>query len=169
MHHFNVIPECYADTLLVNMLGFGKANHALNSNLHNVLAQVRSKKPGQKVVGIIDSDKGRSEKLLKEFEFISEEENIKKYLQGTQTILVLCPVFETWIYEAALHQSVNINPENFGFTSKEYFRKKCKKVQAKDDPSLKQFFNALKQKEAPGFIKLQSWICDAIGIQPDQL
>ncbi|MBL7826611.1 MAG: hypothetical protein JNJ57_08280 [Saprospiraceae bacterium] len=162
--HFNVIPECYADTLLVNLIGIQKPNHTVNSNLGAVLKTVSSKKPGARVVGIIDSDKGKSERLLKNFEFIAEEYGIKKYQSSEKTILILCPAFEKWVYHVAKHEDVGILPEKFGFDTEKMFRKACKNIEAKNNQNLRQFFNALKQKQAPGLLKLQEWIIEGAGI-----
>jgi hypothetical protein len=166
-HLFNVVPECYADTMLVNLLGFQGVNHALNSNVSYVQKTIKARKPHEKWVGIIDSDRGRQEKLLDDFTLESEEQHIKKYVNGARVILVLCPALETWIYQNA--EQVGVSPEKYGFQSPKYFRDSCKDMNAKQNQELKQFLNTLKQKNAPGFVQLKSWICAAIGIAEDEL
>ncbi len=161
-HHYNVIPECYADTVLVEMLGFSRPNHAVNSNISYVLKTVRASLPNQQVVGIIDSDRGRSEKLLDSFKLIDEQHNIKKFSRGKQTILVICPAFESWIFQNAAKK--NVDPTDHHFPTPIYFRRKCKDIHAKRNQDLKQFLNTLKQKQAPGFVQLKTWICEGAGI-----
>lgn len=166
-HHYNIVPECYADTVLVEMLGFKRPNHGLNSNISNVLKTVRASRPNQQVVGIIDSDRGESEKLLEGFELAEEQHDIKKFTRGKHTVLVICPAFESWVFENAAKKSVD--PADHGFRTSKYFRKKCKDINAKQNQPLKQFLNTLKQKNAPGFAQLKTWICEGAGIAPDDL
>ena len=166
-HHYNIIPECYADTVLVEMLGFTRPNHVLNSNISTVLKTVKSSHPNQQVVGIIDSDRGKGEKLLDGFELAEEQHDIKKYTRGKHTILVICPAFESWVFQNA--DQKKIDPADHGFHTPKYFRNKCKDINAKRNQSLKQFLNTLKQKNAPGFTQLKTWICTGAGIDEEEL
>ncbi len=166
-HHYNVIPECYADTVLVEMLGFKRPNHAVNSNISSVLKTVKASRPNQQVVGIIDSDRGKGEKLLEGFELVDEQHDIKKFSRGKQTILVICPAFEGWIFGNAAKK--NIDPADHHFQTPKYFRRKCKDINAQRNQDLKQFLNTLKQKQAPGFTQLKTWICEGAGIDENDL
>jgi len=123
LHHNNIVPECYADTVLVERLGFKRPNHGLNSNISNALKTIRASRPNQQVVGIIDSDRGDGEKLLEDFELVEEQHEIKKYIRGNHTVLVLCPDFEGWVFENAAKK--NIDPADHGFRTPKYFKKKC--------------------------------------------
>lgn len=168
---YNVVPECYADTVLVEMLGFVRPNHAPNSNISQVLKVIKESRPDMKMVGIIDSDRGKSEKLLKKqlegFVLVEEKNEIKRYTLGKHTILVLCPAFEGWIFNSAATK--NINPVVHGFRDLEHFEIVCKKVNAKRNIQLKQFLNTLKQKNAPGFTQLKTWICEGAGIDENEI
>ncbi len=166
-HHYQVVPECYADTLLVEMLGFKRPNHALNSNISHVLKTVNQSRPNQKVVGIIDSDRGRSEKMLDSFKLIQERHGIKKYIRGNHTVLVICPVLESWIYENA--DKKEINPANYGFSKLKEFKNECKRQDVKHNERVKNFLGLLKQKKAPGFVQLKTWICEGAGIDERDL
>lgn len=163
-HHYNVVPECYADTLLVELIGFTRPNHALNSNLAKVLSTIKAAKPQQKIVGIIDEDGGRNYKFLKEFEPVSEQAGVKLFQKGNHTILVISPVFEDWVFENA--RMAGVNPDKFGFKDKKYFRKCCKSIHASRDQQLKNFFNTLYQKRADGLMQLQLNIMEALGLDP---
>lgn len=166
-YHNNVIPECFADTVLVEMLGFNQPNHALNSCVSSVLKTVKNSRPAQMVVGIIDSDRGKSEKLLDEFELVAEEHGIKKFIREKQTVLVLCPAFEGWVFQNATEK--NISPEKHGFATQKSLEKAAKSYHAKKDGQLKNFFGLLKIKQAPGFVQLKTWICEGAGIDENDL
>ncbi len=169
----NVVPECFADTVLVEMLGFTFPNHASSSNVSQVFKIVKENFASGKIVGIIDSDRGKSEKImkrdvvLKKFNLIEEQNGIKKYTLDNQTILIICPAFEGWVFENA--DSKSIDPAKHGFHTPEYFRKVCKDVNAKKNQPLKQFLNTLKQKKAPGFEQLKTWICEGAGIDKEEV
>lgn len=168
---YNVVPECYADTVLVEMLGFSRPNHAANSNVSQVLNAIKKSRPDLKMVGIIDSDRGKSEKLLKKqlerFTLVEEKNEIKRYTLGKHTILVLCPAFEGWVFNNAATK--NINPSVHGFRDLKHFKAVCKKLNAKKNDSLKVFLNTIKIKNAPGFTQLKTWICEGAGIDEDDL
>ncbi len=171
--HNNIIPECYADTVLVEILGFSYPNHSPLNNVSHVLRTIKGKRPKEKVVGIIDSDRGRSEKylkkdkLLRHFNLVGEEEGIKKYTFENQTILILYPAFEGWIFDNA--DQNGLDTSKYGFPTSKEFKKACKDVEAKNNDRLKQFLNALKQKNASGFLQLKSWICEGIGVNEDDI
>jgi len=164
--HYNVVPECYADTVLVEILGFKRPNHVLNSNISMVIKTIREKQPNQLIVGIIDSDRGKSEKVLNGFELVEEQHDIKKFTREKHTILIICPALEGWIFQNA--DLKGINPKDYGFHTPKYFRQVCKKISANKNTELKRFLNDLKQK-APGFIQLKTWICEGAGINADDL
>jgi len=163
--YYNVVPECYADTVLVEMLGFVRPNHAPNSNVSQVLKVIKHSRPNMKMVGIIDSDRGKSEKLLKKqlegFALEEEKNGIKRYVFGNHTILVLCPALEVWIFNNTSAKTLKKIP--YGFENPKYFRKVCKSSKnGKAKDQLKNFLNTL--KNAPGFTQLKTWICEGAGI-----
>ena len=166
MSHPRILPECYADTLLVEMLGFARPNHqlgigqvknALDKSFRNSIA-----------VGIIDNDKKKPTDFA-QFELAEENEGIQRRQKADtrHTLLVISPAFEHWVFENA--NSVGIDPATYGFRTPKYFREVCKRENASENLDLKQFLNTLKQKNAPGFAQLQTWICEGAGIDPDDL
>lgn len=160
MRHTHILPECYADTVLVEMLGFTKPTHKLGIGaVKNSL--VKDFKKGF-AVGIIDNDKKKPNDF-NEFKLVEEKEGVKKFIRGKHTILVICPAFEDWIYRNA--EDKGVDPVNYGFRTRKYFRTMSKKVDASKNQDLKQFLNTLKQKEAPGFTQLKKWICEGAGIE----
>lgn len=71
-----VFPECYADTVLMEVLGFTKPNHQLS--IGKVLSQMESAHPAKAMVGIVDDDK-RKPGYFQKFAQTEECEGIKRY------------------------------------------------------------------------------------------
>ncbi len=164
MSHFRILPECYADTLLIEVLGFKRPNHQLGiGQVKNALAE---KFRNTIAVGIIDNDKKKPTDF-QEFELDREEISIQRRLKSNtrHTLLIICPAFEDWIFENAA--AVKVNPAHYGFRNRKYFKDICKQQDASENDQLKQFLNTLKQKNAPGFIQLKTWICEGAGINED--
>lgn len=163
-HHYQIIPECYADTLLVEMLGFARPNHQLG--IGKVVGLFEKGLKNRAAVGIIDDDKVKP-KDLDSFKIAAESHNIKRLTKGKHSILVICPAFEDWVFENAA--AVGIDPTEYGFHSRKQFRKICKMQGVASNQGLKQLFNTLKQKQAPGFRYLKTWICESAGIDENDL
>lgn len=165
MNHYQVIPECYADTLLVEILGFKRPNHQLG--IGNVLGLFKKKMKNRKAVGIIDDDKVKP-RQLDQFKIKAEQDGIKWLTDdGHHSILILSPAFENWIFRNA--SQVGLDPADYGFHSSKIFREACKRQDASQNQELKQFLNTLKQKKAAGFERLRSWICQCGGIDPNDI
>lgn len=159
IHHYQVIPECYADTLLVSLLGFTNLNH--QQGIGKVIKMFRDKPQNLLMVGIIDDDKLKP-KILDQFNRKEERHGIKRLVDGKISVLIISPAFEAWIFDNA--RQVDLDPAKFRFRDKVHFRTACKSQNANNNQDLKQFLNALKQKQAPGFEQLKSWICKGAGI-----
>jgi len=158
-HHYQIVPECYADTVLVEMLGFENPNHQLC--IGNVFGEFSKNLKNRRAVGIIDDDKEKP-KSLDEFELIEERNGVKRFGKDKHTILILCPAFEAWVFENARAKGVDL--AKYGFKNRKDFQKACKRTDVRKNDKVKQFLNTIKQKEAPGFIQLRDWICEAAGI-----
>jgi hypothetical protein len=98
---------------------------------------------------------------------VEDKNNIKKFIRENHTILIISPAFEGWIFSNA--EIKDIYPSDHGFKDVKYFGKICKSVNAGANHKLKQFLNTLKQKQAPGFTQLKTWICQGAGIDENDL
>jgi len=86
-----IIPECYADTLLIEILGFKRPSHQLG--IGKVVGIFDKNFKNKFAVGIIDDDKVKP-KDLDSFEIIESICNIKRLFKNKYCILVICPAFE---------------------------------------------------------------------------
>lgn len=164
MSHFQVMPECFADTLLVNMLGFTKANHQLG--IGKVIAQFEKQLKNRPAVGIIDNDKVKP-KALDSFDLAEEKEGIRRLSKGRHSILVIHPALEAWVFDNAA--AVEVSPARYGFNTRKDLQAACKKQDAARNQQLKNFLNTLMQKNAPGFVQLRAWICECAGIEEEDI
>lgn len=155
MSNYHIIPECYADTLLIEMLGFMRPNHQLS--IGSVLNTMEKKFQNQLAVGIVDDDKQKPSQF-KFFREVAVQSGIRKVAkpESRHTIFVICPAFEVWVFDNA--RQVDIDPARFGFSSIKYFRNSCKSQSVHRNQAVKDFLNTLKQKNAPGFVQLRTWI-----------
>lgn len=150
-----ILPECYADTLLVEMLGFERPNHQLS--IGAALGALEKSFKNRPAVAVIDNDKQKPPALGK-FQLTDEQHGIQVWTkpETRHAVLVVCPAFEDWVFENAAQ--VGVSPEKYGFRSRKYFRETCKRQDVADNQNVKQFLNTLKQKNAPGF----DWLRRAI-------
>lgn len=153
MSYWNVLPECYADTLLAEMLLDGEVNHQLSiGQVANVMErQFKSRK----AVGIIDDDKVKP-KSFQTFQLIDNQYSIKKLEYNKHLLLVISPAFETWIYDNC--GQVNIDPVQYGFNNINQFKKAAKHQLVHRNQQVKALFNTLIQKKAPGLMQLRTWM-----------
>jgi len=166
MSQDNILPECYADTLLVEILlgvkirnhqlGIGAVKNALITKFKNTVA-----------VGIIDNDKKKPTDFV-EFAIAEENKGIQRRLKddAKHTLLVISPAFEDWVFANA--DAIDVDPAKYGFHTRKYFRETCKRENASENLQLKQFLNTLKQKKAPGFVQLKTWVCEGAGMDEDE-
>lgn len=164
MNHFQIAPECYADTLLVEMLGFRRPNHQLG--IGKVIGLFEKSLQKRQAVGIIDDDKLKP-KDLDQFEIQDEQHGIRRLVKGNHSVLIICPGFEKWVFENA--RLGGVDPSKYGFSNSKTFGNACKRMDVSQNQSVKQFLNTLNQKKVPGFVLLKKWICETVGIDETSL
>lgn len=165
MNNNQIIPECWADTLLVKILGFGLTNH--QGGIGQVLSVLSKNFKNRQAVGIIDNDKIKP-KDLDLYVLSDHRAEIRKMVKpgSKHTLLLISPAFEDWVFEHA--KAAGVDPESYGFRTRKYFRDTCKDQDVDKNDRVKQFLNTLKQK-SPGFQLLKTWICEGAGIDETDL
>lgn len=151
----NIYTECWADSLLIEMLGFKKPNHQVGIN--EVIKQLLQTKVN-KAIGIIDDDKKKTSITFKEFKFIEEKESMRllQYPSSNKHLILLKPAFEKWVFEQA--EQKNIDSAEYGFTKLKDFARLSKSMYVNENQKVKQFLNTIHQKQSAGFIQLKQWI-----------
>ena len=153
--HLNIIPECHADTLPVEIAGYKNPNHQANNS--EVIRVMETSFKNRKAIGLIDNDKVKARNF--DHFAITEKENdltLLAHPNAYHFLIMVTPAFERWVFNAA--QKTGIDPNKYGFKTMKYFKAKSKNINVASDQQFKQFLNAIKQKKNSPFLTLNRWI-----------
>jgi hypothetical protein len=151
----HLLPECHADTLLVNMLIKSTAAHQPSINeVFKTLKIFAAKK--RKAVGIIDDDKRKDrDPFYKEFTLINANKENYKYLSHTNGIHHLIVTkgkgFERFITYCA--EEVNVKHKLLNDFERLKYLAKSPNVHS--DPDFKDLLNTLIQRKSPTLIEIR--------------
>jgi len=155
----SIIPECYADTLLVEILVPPNRGYNHQHSCTKVEAVVRNL--DEFALGIIDNDKRQIE-YLKEFEIIDEEKGrLVLWRHKNDKIhhwfVQICPALEKWILDICEEEDIDLS--DFGENKFEGLKYYTKSLERLDSPKLKKLFYSIKGKsENRSVRKLTGWI-----------
>jgi hypothetical protein len=160
MTESNIVPECYVDTKVAEILGQAskKYNHQHGcGDVANKLIELKD----QISIGIVDEDlkKGPSPKYFSEFQVIKAENNLilKKHKERKQYLILICPEIEMWLKNDAA--VVNIDPIAFGLPKDLLgFKKLTKRQDIDRNDGFKRFIKALVKENSPSITTLKNWI-----------
>lgn len=159
--HNNLCPECFADTLLAEMVGFWRPNH--KNGIGEVFNEMRQNRwKSQVFLGIIDDD-SRKPGDFKFFEIQKSSDGLVHFRHKTNHnhhLIVVSPAFERWVFDNA--EAKGIDPARFKFDSIKKFGKAAKDKNVASNRDVKDFLNTLKQKNAPGLVTLKAWILEIL-------
>ena len=137
-----IIPECYADTNLVQtLLQMRGANH--QKSCGQVTNELQSKFKDQFAVGIIDLDKKQSDYSEKSVEIAhSAEVTVCRHPNTHHYLIKINNVLESFIVNCAKEIGVDLSPLGLPFEV-DALMKRTKKQEAKNDPELSNYFKKL--------------------------
>lgn len=138
-----IIPECYADTCLVEtIISVQHCNHQKSCN--KVSSTMQTKFKDRFVVGIIDKDKRRIP-YLDEFDLIGSRASIElhKHKLKSHYIIQISPAVEGFILQSAKEISIKLADYGFPETLTE-LSLITKQITSKRDPKLKRLITDLK-------------------------
>jgi len=142
----NILPECYADTELIKILGFKRANHC--SNIGEVANRMQKNYTRKLAIGVVDNDKpGKPPSYFKKFKVI---ENCKgfdiKHLEHTKHyLIVIDPALEQFILNTA--ENLKISTKKYGFKNLKSLLRVTKKKTISQNQKFKDLLNTLRQKK----------------------
>ncbi len=156
-----ILPECHADTLLIEILGYKKPNH--QPNINDVANSMLQKYNNSLAIGIVDNDKKQPPYFKSSFEILKEQDGLilKKNPEKQHYLIVISPAFEQWIFNAA-HQ-IEINPSDYGIGNMKYFKSITKSRKIYSNEKMKDFLNTLGQKTNSPVKLMASWIKEILG------
>lgn len=137
-----VVPECYVDTNLMNMLLNKLCNHQKGCTM--VCKTLDTKLANQFAIAIIDKDKNEP-KAVKQYVQIGETEHliVSKHQTRLHYLIQIKPAIEMFILDAA--EELNVNLSDYGLPKElNELRKITKTTTAKEDATFARLFYALR-------------------------
>ena len=137
-----VVPECYVDTNLINVLLNKACNH--QKGCATVCKTLDTKLADQFAIAIIDKDKSEP-KAIEQFVKIVESEHlvVSKHQTRHHYLIQIKPAIERFILDAV--EELNINLSDYGLpTELDDLRIVSKTITAKEDVKFARLFYALR-------------------------
>ena len=162
MNDKSIMPECYADTLLIQTLIPTKQGYNHKHNCFKVeTAMAKGELKDKFALGIIDNDK-KAIRYLNEFEIINnynEELKLWQHKEKHHYIIQFCPALEKWIIGICKEGNINLNEYGLD-NSLEGLKKHTKSIVSLTDEKLNRLFKAIKNKseEIASVQKLTKWV-----------
>jgi hypothetical protein len=154
-----IIPECYIDSCLTEVLLFAGKNHVNHQKGNGTVAK-RMKEDFINVfcVGIIDEDR-RDLDYLKEFDLKVESTGLKlwKHKSKHHFIIQLKPVIEEWIIKACNDSEISLTDFNLPGDLKS-LKRISKSKESKKDIRFINLFKEMLKKNCEEVIRLKNWI-----------
>jgi len=155
--NFDLLPECYADTLMVQMMGYERPNHC--HSIGDVANTMRQKFNNRTAIGFIDKDKpGTIPSYISEFDLLLSSNNVELcwHSESKHFIIIVAPALEQWLLETA--EDLSIDTSQYGFKNLKQLRNLTKSQHVNQNNNLKQFFNTLNQKKNSPLKEIKSWV-----------
>jgi len=155
----SIIPECFADTLLIETLVPTKRGYNHQSSCFKVEATM--KRLNSFAVGIIDKDK-KQIKYLDKFEIIDEVAGDLILWRHTEEqiyhwVIQICPALERLLLKIC--ETENIDTSDFGYDALEGIKYYTKSTSRLNHPILQTLFNDINRKNENVIVrKLKGWI-----------
>ena len=115
MAMLNILPECYVDTKVAEIITRSSEKYNHQHGCGQIAFQLRNRLKDIVALGIIDEDKNKGPvaKYFLEFEEIRSENGLilKKYKERKQYLILICPEIEEWLLTNA--KSVEVDPSEF--------------------------------------------------------
>ncbi|MBC7495130.1 MAG: hypothetical protein H7221_09000 [Flavobacterium sp.] len=162
MAELNIIPECYVDTKVAEILGQakGKYNHQKGcGNVANKMIRLNN----SECLGIIDEDlnKGAKAAYFSEFNVVLQTESLilKIHKQRKHYLILIRPEIEKWLMNDA--NAIGINPSHKDYNlpaDLQGFKEVTKIKDIDKNEGFKNFVKKLIREEAPSITTLKHWI-----------
>jgi hypothetical protein len=156
----NILPECHADTKVVEIITRASEKYNHQHGCGQIASQLKNRLKDHVALGIIEEDKNKGlvAKYFLEFREIKLENSLilKRHNTKKQYLILICPAIEEWLLMNAT--SVDVDPANHNLPPNLEGFKHLTKIQNIDrNVGFYQFIKLLTKKEAPGIITLKNW------------
>lgn len=141
-----IIPECYVDTVLIEILGYRKPNHKLNNS--EVLKTLDSKGYNNSIgIGVIDKDKNQPKKLREEYSSYKKAGKLEILRKGdSKRFVIVHPNIERWTWEQGEQVGIDVQNYNLPKSYKAYLEI-CKKQNVGKNANIRNYLNALRNAD----------------------
>ena len=155
---FNVIPECYIDTNLIEFLLNAKVNHQHSCN--NVIKALNDKKD-EFAIGIIDNDKRKVAYINDCKEIIKTKHlTLFKHKERNQYLITIYPAADGCILDCTIEQGIDVSHFGLPINLKD-FLKETKTITSNKDQRFKKLFKEIKNhKEISLLQKVLTYLCE---------
>jgi hypothetical protein len=159
MKDLRIVPECYVDTKVAEIIGRSRYNH--QHGCSDVANHLKNHLKDKMALGIVDEDqnKGFIAKYLLEFNFIIAENDLilKQHKSRMQFLILISPEIEKWLLQNA--NTVGVVPIDYDLKDNLLgFKKLTKRQNIDHNIGFHRFIKELIKREAPGIITLKKWI-----------
>ena len=163
MTELNIIPECYVDTRIAEIVGQAKIKYNHQHGFGGVSKEMEYSLENVMALGIIDEDKnkGATSKYFLEFITIIEKDNLilKKHPTRKHYLVLVCPEAEKWLLNDAKQVGTNPTDEEYNLPDEMKGLIKLSKIKDIDrNEGFKKFIKALIKAKAPSISTLKKWI-----------
>ena len=161
MGMLNILPECYVDTKVAEIITRSSEKYNHQHGCGQIANLLKKRLKDSVALGIIDEDKNKGPiaNYFLEFDEIKYENSfiLKKHRERKQYLILVCPEIERWLLMNA--NSVHLNPPDFNLpTDLRGFKQITKTQNIDSNLDFYQFIKELINKNAPGIVTLINWI-----------
>ena len=159
---YNIVPECYIDTMLVNTLVPAGKNERYNHQHGCFEVSNEMEKRGLKdkfAVGIIDNDNKKAKYLSSFIEIVNVNNDIKLFQKkdNPQYVIEMNPAIEVWILKVCEGEQINMS--EFGLPNDLRSLKRITKSQSTiNDERFINLFLRFKMSKNESVLKMMNWI-----------
>lgn len=154
-----IIPECYIDSCLAEVLLFAGKNHVTHQKGNGTVAREMKERFGDTFcIGIIDEDR-RQLDYLKEFSLSKETNHLKlwKHKNKHHYIIQLRPVIEEWIINNCNNAGINLADFKLPANVNQLV-KISKSATSKSDQRFINLFKEMMKREVEAILELKKWL-----------
>jgi hypothetical protein len=154
-----IIPECYIDSCLVEVLLFADKDHVNHQKGNGTVArEMKSKFDDTFCIGIIDEDRKALDYLL-EFQLLTETNHLKlwKHEEKAHYIIQLRPVIEKWILNICENEGILLKDFDLPAVLNQ-LQKVSKSVTSKNDIRFIRLFKHILRSKSEPVLQLKGWL-----------
>lgn len=167
---YRILTECYLDFMLMKAIAKLLPND-LHSGINEIGRNLEKRFGHQRAVVLIDDDKKKEAKFLREYEVLQEnvQEKIKllKHPKKPHYAIQISPASEAWILDTCHSAGINASGSSYRLpATAEKLKSLTGHASILHDKRMLQLLNTLHQKDPQRFRLIREWIREAFAERP---